>query len=310
MALHLVAGDGEMSKKELEATLNDLLTQASDADETFWFIVVGKPEPTTTDTNLMNWVHAQELYFEVLSSDTKGLDAMYKGAQQYHEVKKLAAKAASLMQEKPEDGESADMLALFVSDDPEADEDRWLNDIVQAVADEGCQILALNDGLTVVEMEESEEVEEPEPEPAPAPAKKAAAKKVAAKPATAPAPEEDTDIATDPLTRDQLESMTLPQLKEVAEVRGVSLPPRSRMQTYVNALLGEGEEEAPPQAEVEAVVAPEIEEIEEAAMEEVIEGLIEQGLVEEVSSMNGDMAVFADMVADAVITKLRALLAQ
>jgi hypothetical protein len=272
--MHVVLGDGEMSRRELSSTLEDLLEKAGDED--FWFLVQAKSEPTATDKAMMEWIAERGVYFESIGDDPKTADPIYKDAQDKHTVKRLAPKVLSLMQEKPAEGEGAALFALFVNNDDEVEEDKWLMDVATTVADapEKFQVFAMNDGLAELGFDEEgsdeEEAEEPEPEPEPAPvAKKAAAKKVAA--ARPPAdddedePTGDVDIASDELTRDALEEMTLPQLKEVAAARGVELPPRTRAQTYISVLLGEGDAEQA--AEIEEVPIPERTDDEDIAFE-------------------------------------------
>jgi hypothetical protein len=265
--MHVVLGDGEMSRRELSSTLEDLLEKAGDED--FWFLVQAKAEPTATDKALMEWIAERGVYFETIGDDMKSADAIYKDAQDKHTVKRLAPKVVSLMQEKPAEGEGAALYALFINNDEEVDDDKWLMDVATAVADEDFTVFAMNDGLAELGFDEGdeagEEEPEPEPEPAPAPTKKAVAKKAAAKPRTddedgesdgASTASGDLDVANGPLTVEQLEEMTLPQLKEIAAARGIELPSRTRASTYISVLLGE--EEEPPAAEVEpAVVTPE-----------------------------------------------------
>ena len=260
--MHVVLGDGEMSRRELSSTLEDLLEKAGDED--FWFLVQAKSEPTATDKAMMEWIAERGVYFESIGDDPKTADSIYKDAQEKHTVKRLAPKVLSLMQEKPAEGEGAALFALFVNNDDEVEEDKWLMDVATTVADapEKFLVFAMNDGLAELGFDSEGEGEEPEPEPEPAPvAKKSAAKKVAAAPRPAAdddddgEPAGDVDIATDELTREGLEELTLPQLKEVAAARGIELPPRTRAQTYISVLLGEGE---PDQAaEVEPVELPE-----------------------------------------------------
>jgi hypothetical protein len=141
------------------------------------------------------------------------------------------------MQEGPEDGEEAQLLALFASDDYSSEDDKWLNDVGRAVQDAGFTIKALNDGL--VDMDFSDIVppeEEEEEEPAPAAKTKKAA---AASPSSADEDEEATAAESAEYTREQLEEISLDRLKEIATERGITLPPRSRIQTYINAILGE-----------------------------------------------------------------------
>jgi hypothetical protein len=261
--MHVVLGDGEMSRRELSSTLEDLLEKAGDED--FWFLVQAKSEPTATDKAMMEWIAERGVYYESIGDDPKAADPIYKDAQEKHTVKRLAPKVLSLMQEKPQEGEGAALFALFVNNDDEVEEDRWLMDVATTVADapEKFVVYAMNDGLAELGFDEEggeeEPAEEPEPEPAPAPTK-AVAKKAAPKPRPADddegEPAGDVDIANDVLTRDALEEMTLPQLKEIAAARGVELPPRTRAQTYISVLLGEGDEEAV--AVIEEVEVPEL----------------------------------------------------
>lgn len=220
--MHVVLGDGEMTKRELSSTLEDLLESAG--DEPFWFLVQAKPEPTATDEALLGWLVEKEIYFEIIGDDLKGADKIYAQAQEKHEVKRLAPKTLSLMQEKPEEGEEANLLALFVSNDSDAEEDRWLNEIVQSVIEAGFTVKALNDGLTEVGLDEAVEGEAEEAE------------------------EVEADGGVKDYTREQLEEMELDEVKAVAAERGITLPPRTRKATYVDHLLGEAEE--PPEAEV------------------------------------------------------------
>jgi hypothetical protein len=257
--LHVVLGDGEMSRRELSSTLEDLLEKAGDED--FWFLVQAKAEPTATDKAMMEWITERGVYFETISDDHKSADGIYGNSQNKHTAKRLAPKVASLLEATEED---AALFALFVDNNDEVEADAWLMDVATSVADKGVKVFAMNDGLAELgfdeEGEEGEEgeAEEAAPEPPPAPTKKAAAKKAPAKapPKDEDEPEaeagEDIDIANDELTRDFLEGLTLPRIKEIAEARGIVLPPRTRATTYIAALLGEDEEE-PQEAEVEEI---------------------------------------------------------
>ena len=243
MTLHIVLGDGEMTTKELTETLNDLHWNAAENDEAFWLIVQGKSDPSATDKALMKWVSTNEVYFEVLTDDADAVDGIYSASQNTHVAKGLAAKVIKLLNDSPDDGEEADILGLFVSTDPDAAEDKWLNGVVGQAFDAGFKTFALNDGMIEVEMGDSPDEEEAEVEdeaPAKAPAKKAAAKKAAA-PAEEAAPIQ--------YSREELEDMDLKQLKEVAVSLGIELPARTRPKTYVDAILGEGK--TTPEAEVE-----------------------------------------------------------
>jgi hypothetical protein len=262
--MHVVLGDGEMSRRELSSTLEDLLEKAGDED--FWFLVQAKAEPTATDKAMMEWIAERGVYYETIGDDLKSADKIYKDAQEKHEVKRLAPKIVSLMEEKPAEGEGAALYALFVNNDEEVEEDKWLMDVATSVADKSFIVYAMNDGLAELgfDDEAGEETEpEPDPEPPKPVAKKAAAKKAAPK-AAAPVDDEETE-EVDPdaigpmtsLTREMLEELTMPQLKKIAADRDIELPPRTRSTTYIATLLGENEEE-PPVADVEPVPVPEV----------------------------------------------------
>ena len=246
MALYVVLGDGEMTRKELVESLNDLWERSG--DDPFWFIVQGKPEPTETDRNIVKWMDANEIYYEVLTGDADSMADIYENRQETHQAKRLSQKVVNLMNTKPEEEETADMLALFVSEDPDAEADRPLNNVIQAVVEAGYKTYALNDGLIEVDLSEgegtTEEVEESS-SPPPPPAKKTAAKKTAAKKAAAKPVEVEEESVETELSREALEELDLDSLKKIAAEMGLTLAPRSRMATYIDAILGESKEEAP-----------------------------------------------------------------
>lgn len=283
MAMHVVLGDGEMTRKELTETLKDLWDKAG--DEPFWFVVQGKSEPTDTDQALVSWLHKNEIYYEVVTDDEDSMSDIYDQAQETHTAKRLAQKVASLLQTKPEDDEDAVILALFVSEDPAAEEDRWLNTIIRSAMDEGFRALALNDGLTEIQVDggsPEEEVEDVAPKPA---------KKVAAKKAPQPVEEEAAPAKPAPVgayTREELEEMDMAALKEIAATRGIELPPRTRMNTYIDHILGEVKADAP--------------------VVEVSEPPVTKVLDHDVSG-NGDLPVI-DEIVEQVLDRLVALLSQ
>ena len=111
----------------------------------------------------MTWLEKNEIYYEIVTDDPESMSEIYTQPQEVHTAKKLAQKVVGLMQSKPEEGEPAEVLALFVDvNDATAAEDRWLNGVIQAAYDAGFPTRALNDGL--VEIDLSEGAAEPEPE--------------------------------------------------------------------------------------------------------------------------------------------------
>lgn len=241
MTMHVVLGDGLLPGKELDALLSDMWAKANKSDDPFWFLVQGKAEPTATDTKLVQWLLANDIYYEMITDGSES--DLYEKYQNKYTVKRLAPKIVSLMQETPEEGEEAHLLALFAADDPDAEEDRWLNDVIQTVTDAGYTVLAMNDGMQEIKIISSDEgeVAEVEEEAPAAPTK--AAKKVAAKPAPVEEVEEEAEDLSGPYTREVLEEMDLDGLKEVAAKVGISLPPRTRMSTYIEAILGNAKDE-------------------------------------------------------------------
>lgn len=265
MTMHAVLGDGEMTRRELTETLADLWKSDEAEGQSFWFLVQGKSEPTDTDKALVTWLEKNEIYYEVVTDDPESMSEVYSAPQEVHTAKKLSQKVVGLMQSKPEEGETAEVLALFFdTTDVTAAEDRWLNGVIQAAYDGGFATRALNDGL--VEIDLSEGAAEPEPEEKPTPTK-AVAKKSVAKKAAAPAPKPDTEevdtevpaedaassspapAAPEIPTREELEEMEPSEVKEVAASLGIVLPPRTRATTYIDHILGEAKAPA-PEAEV------------------------------------------------------------
>ena len=260
MTLHVVLGDGEMTRKELVATMDDLWEK--EGDGSFWFLLQGKSDPTETDKFLTAWLASNELFYAVVTDDKASLHACYSSRAQEFVAKQLAKKVVSLLESEPEDGEDVDVLALFTSDDPDAEEDRWLNELLSEISEAGHQIRALNDGLTVLDFEKSEEAEESTPEPEEEPVtSKTPSKKTPTKAAAKPAPipeieeevrEEEEEVEEVELTREDLEAMSLAELKQIAADNDIELPPRTRSTTYVDAILGVDDT---PVAEVEDIPA-------------------------------------------------------
>jgi len=241
--MYIVLGDGEMTRKELTETLQELMDNTG--DQPYWFVVQGKDDPSDTDKAIVNWLDKNGVYYEVLTDDADAMADIYGNAQETHVAKRIAQKVVNLLNTKPEEGETtAQILALYVSDDPAAEEDRWLNGVIQAAADAGFPAFVLNDGMVEVDFSdpeaegaEADEIEEEEDVPPTKPTK-AAAKKVAASPNGA-----KPKVKT--YTREDLEELSLTELKEIATAQGIELPPRTRIPTYIDHILGEAKGEAP-----------------------------------------------------------------
>ena len=169
MAMHVVLGEGEMTRKELTETLKDLWDRAG--EEPFWFLLLGKSEPTATDQTLVTWLHKNEIYYEVVTDDADAMADIYSGSQNTHVAKRLAQKIVNLLGTASEEDETADVLALFTSDEPDAEGDRWLITALQATMAAGYPALGLNDGLVPIDMTGGETEPEQEEE-AVAPTKK------------------------------------------------------------------------------------------------------------------------------------------
>jgi hypothetical protein len=271
VTMHAVLGDGEMTRRELTETLGDLWKADEESAQSFWFILQGKSEPTDTDKALVTWLEKNEIYYELVADDPEAVSEIYTQPQEVHTAKKIAQKVVALLQSKPEEGEPAEILALFSDvNDATAAEDRWVNGVIQAAYDAGFPTRALNDGL--VEIDLSEGAAQAEAEPEAEPAKTAApAKKAVAKKAAAPRPAADTPIPAEGdgefeqslegtahgisgkiPTREELEDMEPSEVKEVAAAMGIVLPPRTRATTYIDHILGEAKAPAPT-AEIEEV---------------------------------------------------------
>jgi hypothetical protein len=252
--MHVVLGDGEMTRRELSKTLEDLLEKA-DENEDFWFLVQGKAEPTATDTGLMAWITERKIYFQAITDDKKNMAPIYKEAQETYEVKRLAPKVLSLMQELPAENEEAALFGLFVNNDADVEEDTWLNDVTASVAKGGFKIFAMNDGLAELELpgaaaEEQPEEEQPDNVTDITPKSRKAPKQA---PTSTEDEVEEKTADESIFTRDDLENFDSDKLREIGAARGLDFPPRTRMTTMVKAILGEG-----PAVEAEVAAAVEV----------------------------------------------------
>jgi hypothetical protein len=279
VTLHVVLGDGEMTRRELTQTLTDLQKAAESEDQNFWFLLQGKSEPSDTDTALVSWLEKNEIYYEVVTDDPESMSGIYTQPQDTHTAKKISQKVVSLLQSKPEENETAEILALFSDvNDATAAEDRWLNGVIQAAFDAGYSTRALNDGLVEIDLSETAAETEEEPPTKAAPTKtttKTPTKAAAKAPisgddeADMAISEEDEDVSSSTLegpgsdqpvvavtttipTRAELEDMEPSQVKAVAASLGIVLAPRTRATTYIDHILGETKAAAPT-AEVEEV---------------------------------------------------------
>jgi hypothetical protein len=253
--MHVVLGDGEMTRRELSKTLEDLVEQAREIpnDDEFWFLIQGKAEPTATDKAMLEWFTAQDTWYAVITDDKKGMSPIYKGAQEVYEVKRLAPKVVSLMEEKPAMNEEAALFGLFVNNDADVPEDTWLNDVMASVVAAGFKIFSMNDGLVELGLpgggdEEGEDEDEPDNVVEMTPKSKTL-------PQRQPDQEDEPEPSGTP-TREDLENMNSEQLRALGATMGLEFPPRTRMTTMIKEILGEGGTEA----EVEAVEVPEVDE--------------------------------------------------
>jgi hypothetical protein len=282
VTMHVVLGDGEMTKKELTETLADIWKADEEAGQTFWFLLQGKSEPTDTDKNLVKWLEANDIYYELITDDESAVDEVYSESQETHVAKRLAPAVVKLLGEKPEPDEPAELLTLFVDNDsPDAEEDRWVNTVASAVYKADFAVRAMNDGLVDLDLsdEAAAEEAEPEEEKPKSVAKKAPTKKAApaSKDAESKSPGKPLDIKPPAHTREELEDMDIAALKAVAANLGISVPPRSRQNTYIDLILGE--DKNTPAAEVDE---PEEEEGESGA---TLNGFDKEGFADEVAHM-------------------------
>jgi len=211
VTMNLVLGAGEMPVKALTASLQDLWDKARETNDNFWFVVQAKAEPTATDKALVAWLVKNDVWYSLVSDGTD-YDPMYdEESQEVTPVKRLAPGVVKMMQEGPEEGETAQLLALFVSDDFSAEEDRWLNDVGAAVQEAGYVVRALNDGLVVVDMTDDGEDHADE--------------------------DEIEDEAESQSLAEKLDEMNREELIAYAQGLDITFPPRTRINTMIATIL-------------------------------------------------------------------------
>jgi hypothetical protein len=251
MTMHVVLGDGEMTRRELTETLADLWKADEEISQPFWFLIQGKSEPTDTDKALVTWLEKNEIYYEVVADDPKSMSEIYSQPQDTHTAKKISQKVVALMQSKPDEDETAEVLALFSDvNDATASEDGWLNGVIQAAFDAGFVTRALNDGLVEVDLSDAAAAEEAEPEATPPGKPLKTTKKVAKKADTPVSAEGGTPASSISSvlmvpSREELEDMEPSEIKDVAAKLGIVLPPRTRATTYIEHILGDKAQATP-----------------------------------------------------------------
>ena len=114
MTMNVVLGNGEMPVKELTASLQDLWNGALEKQDNFWFLIQAKAEPTATDKALVAWLVKNDVWYSLVTDGTD-YDSMYAEESQEETVaKRLTTTIVDLMTSSPEEGETAQLLALFV----------------------------------------------------------------------------------------------------------------------------------------------------------------------------------------------------
>jgi hypothetical protein len=221
-----------MPTRELTASLEDLKASAQQEQDNFWFLIQAKSEPNATDRALVNWLIKNEAWYAIISDGTD-VDPMYLAeSQETHTAKRMAPKVVELMNAGPEEGEGAQLLALFVSDDFSDPADAWLNDVGAAVQEAGFEVRALNDGLVVVDMSDVEPDEVVDED------------------------EEELEAEEQSLA-EQLDEMNREELIAFAQSKGVTFPPRTRIPTMIATLLAKTDGAAAVEEPLEDETAPE-----------------------------------------------------
>ena len=233
MTLHAVIGEGSLPKKELTATLLDLLEKSTEEDADFWFLLQGKAEPTDTDKAVVEWLEANQIYYEVFTDDGDSLDAIYESSQNIHVGKRLVQKVTNIL--KGAEDQQVDLLALFVNTQEDDVADQFLLDMLQSAIDAEIPCFGLNDSMTQIDLSDGGDEDTPAEEPVEVssnnvtPIKKAASKR-AATPKPGPiarTPERamakaEARALPEPHTREELEELTDAEVRAIGGSLGIA----------------------------------------------------------------------------------------
>jgi len=239
VTLYVILGDGEMPPKEIKHQLDDLWKQCEEADTDFWFAMIGKPEPTETDKNIVSYFTKNNIHYGLFVADHDSLGE-YEGVSEYFDfysnmATKQAEAVTDLMTAVREESGAA-VLALFTDDE---EKDAELVETLGTVLLAGFKVYGLNDSMMPVELL-TEEVK-PMPEDTIEPKQVDTARR------DHPAPV-DEDDEPEPLNRQYLESLTANDVKDIA--RGMGLTPGNKAETINAILVAAGVEKASHQHEV------------------------------------------------------------
>lgn len=240
--MHVVLGEGSITKKELEHQINELWEAATATDADFWFLLEAKETPTEADKALVKFLSTSAIHHQVLIPEGVTPDDLYDSAAERHDTEgDWAESVVEAMQSLPEGEEGADLLALFVDPANEVPEDAELIGVIEAAINAGIEVFGLNDSMEPVTFDADEPEEPPVPPPTPAKASKTASKKAAPQPAAEP--EDDTTPAAPvEYTRVELEGMTPPEVKAIASGMGLSAKNKAGQ---IDLILA-GQEQGPP----------------------------------------------------------------
>lgn len=207
MTLHVVLGEGSINKRELAHQLDDLRDKAAQEEANFWLLVEGKDAPTQADQDLMSYCADNEVYVVTLAPDDLELDTFYETASENHQYSgEFADSLVEAMTELQEDNEGADLLTLLINPKEDHPDDEATIVVIEAVINAGFETFALNNSMEQIKLQE---------EAAPPPA----AKKTATVKKAAPPKEESLDVG--PYSKEELEAMSPPDVKALAQGMGV-----------------------------------------------------------------------------------------
>jgi hypothetical protein len=91
----------------------------------------GKSDPTDTDKAIVNWLAKNNIYYEVVTDVPDSMDDIYE--RRGRPQRQAEHQGARPAQHQAGRGRGRQSLSLFVSNDEQVEEDRWLTAILEAV---------------------------------------------------------------------------------------------------------------------------------------------------------------------------------
>lgn len=219
--LYALVGNGDANKKEVLHSLRSLKAAAEHEGDEFWMMLCEEKDPSPTVVSILAWLGFEDpAYYETVCNPDEETSSQYLPDHR-HEARRPVDRMVTIIPQRVQEGEKYTLLVL--SDDIDSDED-VLYAITKAI-DTGIPVYDLGGQMVPLVLDNADE---------PSGSYEDADSFLAALDEEAPPME---------FTRDDLETLTLAELKAQVKATGVTPSDLRSKESIIDALLGVETEE-------------------------------------------------------------------